>query len=255
LPTQRPPAAHIEIYGDATARRQVRVVALGDSTLTGPGLSCPDDVWLPLALRDLGGELRFEYVSLAVGGSRAADVLTRVPDALRLDPDIVVVAVGANDALHAVPLRQTRERLDSTISRLLRSVDVVAVANVGDLGNVARVPSPLSSAIRLRGRRTTRMIERVVEGHDGAVLLDVTSANSAFRDRDVFTPDLFHPGIEGHRAWARAVTPGLRTALERLAGAPHRSSPPTVAARRVEAELPDAAVAGRFPGAVCVFAS
>ena len=97
---------------------------------------------------------------------------------------------------------------------------MVAVANVGDLGNIARVPTPLSSVIRSRASQARRAIEHVVAAHDRAVLLDVTRADGAFRDRAIFTPDLFHPGVAGHAAWADSVLDDLRAAIASGVGSP-----------------------------------
>lgn len=201
----------------------VRVVALGDSSLTGPGLTDPDAIWLRQALVALELDRPVDLTSLAVGGSRTADLTRRVPDAVALRPDVVVVAVGSNDVVHATPARQVVTRLDEVLRHLCAAVPVVAVANVGDLGNVARVRPPLETALRLRSRRVRMAIEAVVERHAAALLLDVTPADVAFRDPTVFAPDLFHPGAEGHARWAEAAQPGLREAFARV-GARSRCS-------------------------------
>lgn len=52
----------------------LRVVVLGDSTLTGPGLAAPEDIWLRQAIRRLRLRRAVCVVSLAVGGSRVSDV-------------------------------------------------------------------------------------------------------------------------------------------------------------------------------------
>lgn len=219
LPSQVEPQRS-EVIEIASARpgtravRPLRIVALGDSTLTGPGLQRGEDVWLPRALQQLRLGRAVHYISLAVGGSRSADVVDRITDALRRQPDLVVVAVGSNDILHGVPIRTLQAQLDETVARLLVAVPVVAVANVGDLGNIARVPAPLSSVIRSRASRARRAIERVVASHHRAVLLDVTRADEVFRDRAIFTPDLFHPGVAGHAAWADSVLEDLRGAVD-----------------------------------------
>jgi lysophospholipase L1-like esterase len=197
------------------------LVALGDSTLTGPGLADPDDVWLRRSLLDLRLERTVEVTSLAVGGSRAADVHRIVPAALELRPDMVVVAVGSNDAFHGTNIRSFAEALDAIVAMLLTEIPTVVVCNVGDLGNVARVPMPLSSVLRQRSLAVSRRIEAVVARHEGATLLDVSASNVAFRDRGVFAEDLFHPNRSGHQIWADVARPGLSDALTRLAGAPH----------------------------------
>lgn len=199
----------------------LRVVALGDSTLTGPGLTDPSSIWLRRALHRLELEPTVEMISLAVGGSRVSDVLRRVQEAIELEPAMVVVAVGSNDALHATPNRRFAAQFDELLDRLTAAVPVVAVANVGDLGNIARARAPLTTALRLRGRIICRTIEQVVARHDGVVLLDVTPSNEPFRNPDVFGADLFHPSEIGHSIWADAIHADLRVAFHRLGSRQH----------------------------------
>lgn len=198
------------------ARPPVRVVFLGDSSLTGPGLRGPEDVWMRQALDRLDHDRPMEITSLAVGGSRVADVAGRVEQALELSPDLLVLAVGANDAIHGTRVTTFASRLDAVLERILVAVPLVAVANLGDLGNVARLPRPLNAAMRARSALICSAIEQVVASHRRAVLLDVTGSNEAFRDRHVFGADLFHPNELGHSIWAEAVLPGLESAFGRL---------------------------------------
>src|SRR6187401_1153762 len=124
--------------GGTSSETPLRVVALGDSTLTGPGIDDPRDIWLPRALAHLDVPGGVELISLAVGGSCAVDVAARVDEAIELDPDLVVIAVGCNDVIHSTPTRRFAATLDSVIDRLHRADVVVAVANIGDLGTIAR---------------------------------------------------------------------------------------------------------------------
>lgn len=195
----------------------IRLVALGDSTLTGPGLADPDSIWLRRSLAGLGLDRPVDLVSLAVGGSRARDVLATVPDALERSPDAVIVAVGSNDAIHGTGHRTFTTTFDAIVTSLLATVPAVGVCNVGDLGNLARVPTPLSSVLHQRSTAISRRIRAVVARHEGAVLIDVTTSNVGFRDRGVFAEDLFHPNEHGHALWAEAARPGLRDLLARAA--------------------------------------
>ncbi|MGN6694989.1 MAG: SGNH/GDSL hydrolase family protein [Aquihabitans sp.] len=208
------------VPGTAPDDDPIRLVALGDSTLTGPGLNDPDDIWLRRSLAELRLERTVDVVSLAVGGSRVADVRAAVPEAIALDPHVVVVAVGSNDAIHGTGFRAFTEALDTVVAALLTQASAVAVCNVGDLGNVARVPMPLSSLLRQRSIAISRRIATVVAKHEGAVLLDVSASNVGFRDRGVFAEDLFHPNATGHALWAQAAQPGLREVLAGLAAPP-----------------------------------
>lgn len=208
-----PSSVGIDASGRVQGRHEgppLTMVVLGDSTSTGPGLSDPEEIWFRQALAELDLPRPVEVVSLAVGGSRAADVLELVDDAVAVHPDIVLVSVGSNDAIHGTPTWRFEALFDELVGRLENELPVVAVANIGDLGNVARVPHPLKSVLRTRSRMISRKIEQVVARHEHTVLLDVTPSNNGFRNVAVFGPDLFHPNSAGHSLWAAAVTPTIR---------------------------------------------
>lgn len=194
----------------------LKVVALGDSTLTGPGLVDPEQIWLQVALRRIPHDRPVRLVSLAAGGARVAGAAARVDEAVSLEPDMAVVAVGSNDVIRGVAPQQLAARLAVVVVRLLETVPVVAVANVGDLGNVARFPPPLNEWLRRRSQWSSRAVEAMVADRDRVALLDVTPSNGAFRDRDMFAADLFHPTSAGHLRWAEAAQPGLQAAFDRM---------------------------------------
>jgi lysophospholipase L1-like esterase len=194
----------------------LRVVVLGDSTLTGPGLAAPEDIWLRQAIRRLRLRRAVCVVSLAVGGSRVSDVAARVDEAAVLKPDLAVVAVGSNDVIRGVPVQTLARKLGSVVDSLLDAAPVVAAANMGDLGNVLRFPAPLNIVLHMRSRQAARAIGATIERRRRAVLLDVTRSNPAFRDPGVFVADRFHPNAAGHAAWADSALPGMRLAFDRL---------------------------------------
>ena len=213
-PLPRP--GDIDTSGMVNAERDgtpMRVVVLGDSTLTGPGLTSPDDVWVRQALMtvDLGRPV--DLISYAVGGSRVADVVRRLDDVDLIGVDAVILSVGSNDAIHGTGVRRFARTYDALLARLLAEVPVVALTNIGDLGRIARLPRPLRQIIGRRGRTFCRTVERVAAGHRRAVLLDVTPSNHWFRDRSLFGPDLFHPTRAGHTKWAEVAAPHLLLAL------------------------------------------
>ncbi len=215
LPTLTEVDLSSRIFGAADSG-SVRVVALGDSTLTGPGLSDPSKIWLSQAICLLAPVFDVELISLAVGGSRVADIGGQIERVVELGPALVVLNVGANDVLHGTPHRRFIADFDALLTSLVERVPVVAVTNIGDLGTVARAPRPLSNALRIRSRSFSGAIERIVAAHDQAVLLDVTPADIFFGTRDMFGDDLYHASEIGHFRWAEATTSGLRVAFDRL---------------------------------------
>ena len=78
-------------------------VVLGDSTAAGRGANYANGIAVRTA-RHLARSRPVLLVNLAVSGARVADVARdQLPAAVRLKPDLVLLAVGANDATHFTP--------------------------------------------------------------------------------------------------------------------------------------------------------
>jgi lysophospholipase L1-like esterase len=203
--------------GDA-AHRTIRVGAAGDSTLTGPGLDDPGDVWLRQALRELAvaQQRHFELRSFAMGGARMTHVLRDQIDRLvAFGPDIAVVVVGTNDAIHFTPLADVHASCTRLVSRVAAAVPEVLLGGVGDLANIARVQWPLAAALRRRGRLVDGIIRGVAAQHDNVHYVDVSRADADFRRGGValLAPDLFHPNRDGHALWAGVSQGALLRAM------------------------------------------
>lgn len=202
--------------GDSTLPT-VRIVALGDSTMTGPGLDHPDDIWIRQAARRLTDRYHVDLVSLAIGGSRAADV-ARQQLPLVSSADIAVVTAGSNDALHGDPSARTERYLRQVVAELLDKTHIVILTGVGELGGIPRLPRPLSWVVRARADTMERVHTRVAEMSDRIIKVPIreTAAPRFRTESDLFAPDLFHVNARGHAIWADALLPSLEEAVLRL---------------------------------------
>ena len=197
----------------------VRVAALGDSSLTGPGLGHGSHVWLARLVDGLPYDV--ELSSHARGGSRVADVLRRqAPTAMLERPDLFVVAVGANDAIHMTPSRQFSWQLGFLLDQL-RAVAPVVTLGIGDLSVIPRVPRSLKPALSRRSAAIDRVHRRVAERREGVVRVPVSELSDPHFRRmgpDMFVEDLFHPGREGHQLWGDLFRPHVYHALVDVVG-------------------------------------
>lgn len=207
-------------FGSRDAR-EVRLGALGDSTMTGPGLPLSDHIWVRRVARRLATDYRVRLYSRAFGGAKARDVLEyQVDEMLPLRPQIALVSVGGNDALRGTPMRRYEAELHEICTRLLEVADRIVLPGIGDLGTIPRLPRPLSRIGARRGRACDRVHRRVAEMIDGVAYVPMTGSGiSAFKrdPRNMFAPDLFHPSEHGHALWADAIYPTLRAAVGDLA--------------------------------------
>lgn len=184
----------------------LRAVALGDSTLTAPGLDQADDIWIRAVVRSLAASTGrpVELCSFGVGGSTSADVLSgQLSAALALDPHLAFVSVGANDLIRGVPARRLARNLDEIVARLRENGAQVVMSGVGDLGSIPRLAPPLRQMASRLGRRGDRIHAVVAERHRAIKADQWRWAAQQFRTRkDVWSADRFHPSAAGHEIWA-----------------------------------------------------
>ena len=197
----------------------IQIVALGDSTLTGPGLERPEDIWLHQALEMVDG-LGHCIRSFAKGGARVRDVVDdQLVLAVAASPDLAIISIGSNDSLRGVTMPSMRRDLNTILSGLA-SISVVVLLGIGDLGTIPRLPQPLAGLARTRGRMVDRMQLEVAANHEQVLKVPLYElAGPVFRaNPNLFTPDLFHPNQAGQRVWARAAAPTLCRAISHIIG-------------------------------------
>jgi acyl-CoA thioesterase-1 len=173
------------------------VVFLGDSLTAGYGLS--EEQAFPALLGEL---LPIRLVNAGVSGDTSAGGLRRLPWLLTQHPDVLVVGLGANDALRGLAVAHTEENLRAIITQARR-----AGARVLLLG--MRLPPNLGAdyirsfeAVYPRVAKETGvpLVPFFLEGVGGVAELN--------------QEDGIHPTAEGQRRIAATVLPYLQRVLE-----------------------------------------
>src|ERR1700726_2693353 len=100
----------------ALAQTPRKVLAVfGDSLSAGYGLaagqSFPDDMQRTL---DKEG-YAWRVVNLGISGDTTEGGVSRIQSAVRLKPEVVVLELGGNDGLRGLPLKVTRQNLETMI--------------------------------------------------------------------------------------------------------------------------------------------
>ena len=129
-------ALFVLIVASASAQAEAPVILVfGDSISAGYGLTRVEQGWVELLktrLKALGyGD---QVVNASVSGETSAGGLARLPRALELHrPKIVILELGANDGLRALPVAQLR-------ANLTQMVDLAAAAGAKVLLLGMRMP-------------------------------------------------------------------------------------------------------------------
>jgi lysophospholipase L1-like esterase len=185
----------------------LRVAVLGDSSVTAPGVAGPQEIWVSLICERLARDRHVVLGSFAVGGSMAHDVIVnQLEEAVRFDPDLIFVSVGANDVIKGVPIGRFAANLDHLISALADTGAVVVQSGVGVLGTIPRLHPPLSHLMSRRAERFDRVHWRIAETH-GTAVVDQRSDDAGLwnTDRTLWAEDYFHVSAAGHARWAETV--------------------------------------------------
>lgn len=196
----------------------VTLVVLGDSTAAGIGAESPSQTYPAILAarfaRAIGRAVELKV--LGVSGARVADVAdTQAPKAVGLGPDVVVVAIGANDVTHLTPLGSVRAGMARTLDVLAGSDATVIVAGAPDMRAIAW-HQPLRWLAYLRGVQVAGAIEEVARARGVAVveLAERTGPHFARDPARHFSSDGFHPSGTGYERWADAIFPVLLRAWQ-----------------------------------------
>jgi lysophospholipase L1-like esterase len=211
--------AELDVSGDygTGCGQPLRVAVLGDSTLTGPGLDHPGQVFVARCADRLPQRVRLERH--AVGGSRVRDVVEQqLPAVLAAPPALAFVSVGANDAIHGTPTG----RYGRALAQLLLALSAAGVWTVAcglpDLSVLPRVPRSLRRLVGARGAAVDREHARVTSRHPRAIRVPAGPVvDDHFRARGAarFAGDRYHPNAAGHAVLADACYPYFAEAVAR----------------------------------------
>lgn len=96
----------------ATEAAEHTVLVMGDSLSAGYGMAASEG-WVALAGRQLeAGHPGWRMVNASISGETTAGGAARIDGELaRVKPEVVVIALGANDGLRGLPLPQSRANL------------------------------------------------------------------------------------------------------------------------------------------------
>ena len=164
----------------ATAERTVLV--LGDSLSAAYGLSA-EDGWVAL----IGARIQqrrpgWRMVNASISGETSAGGAARIIDAVvRHRPDVVVIALGANDGLRGLPIEQTR-------INLARMIGAAHGAGAEVLLIGMRMPPNLGAEYTRAFEETYRMLSQRFDTALLPFLLEPIAL-----DRDAYQADNLHP--------------------------------------------------------------
>jgi acyl-CoA thioesterase-1 len=190
------PAATTPVVAPAEPR--VRVAFLGDSLTAGLGLAAADAFPARLGALLAAEGHPIDVTNAGVSGDTSEDGLARVDWLLSQHPQVVVVALGANDGLRGLPTDRLERNLDVIVQRCQESGATVLLCGMRLPPNYGRDYVRDFEAVfpRIGERRHVPVMPFLLEG--------------VAMDPKLNQDDGIHPTAEGHGRVAAAVLPYLR---------------------------------------------
>ncbi|WP_073014920.1 arylesterase [Roseibium suaedae] len=180
----------------------LKLVVLGDSLSAGYQLGAGEGFpeQLQKALREKGHDV--EVINAGVSGDTSSGGLSRLDWSVGPDADAVIVELGANDMLRAIPPQKTRENIEAIVGGLTQRGVAVLVAgmmaqrNLGD--DYAEAFDPI--------------FPEVAKAHDA--LLYPFFLEGVALNPDLNLSDGMHPNAEGVSVMVRNMLPIVETLLK-----------------------------------------
>jgi acyl-CoA thioesterase-1 len=180
----------------------LRIVAFGDSLTSGHRLP-KSDAYPAVLERALNGSgVRAVVVNHGISGDTSARGLRRLDRTLAEEPQILIIAFGANDGLRGVPVGE----LKSNLARMIEAAQARG----------ARVLLVGMEALPLYGFQYSMDFHRVYPDLAAAhrVPLVPFMLTGVLGNRDLMSADGIHPNASGARAIAETVLPHVRAMIE-----------------------------------------
>jgi len=194
-------ALALSTVGVSGARAERVIVALGDSLTAGLGVAADEAYPARLEARLAREGYAYRVVNAGVSGDTTAGGLRRVDWVLRAKPEIVIVALGANDGLRAQSPQAMRENLAAIVRRLQAAGARVLLAGM-------RLPPNYGAEYTKEFQTVFPDVARSTGAAFMPFLLDGVAADPRLNQ-----PDGIHPTAAGQQVIADRLWPYLRPLL------------------------------------------
>jgi acyl-CoA thioesterase I len=182
--------------------KPIRMVALGDSLTAGYNLpaSAAFPAVLQRALRAKG--ISIEIENAGVSGDTASAGRDRLDWSIADGTDMVLVSLGANDALRGLDVAVTQKALDEIITRLKARKMKVLLAGIFAPPNNGPVYAEAFKAmyVNLSAKHGVPLYPFFLDGVAGNAKLNL--------------PDQLHPNMEGVEEMVRRIQPFIEAGLK-----------------------------------------
>jgi len=200
--TPRLPDAALPWVGRVEGPDPLRLLVLGDSTAAGVGADTQDEALPGNVARELAARTGrgVEWRAVGRNGATSRDLITDFLDDATSQPvDVVLLSIGANDALGLRPRRAFARDVNTLLTRLREVSPLVIMSSLPSFVQFELLPQPLKWNLYLHSRSLEDAARALVARTPGVHM----SPPPPKYTEGFFATDLFHPSASGYRDWGR----------------------------------------------------
>ena len=167
----------------------VKIIAIGDSLTAGYGLNLDDSYPKQLEKKLIENNFNVQIINAGVSGETTAGLLERVEFITKQNPEIILITIGGNDALRALPVTET----EKNILGIIKSLKEVLPANKIFLMQI-QAPANLGIAYT---RQFNTMYQKIAESQNINLVPFVVP--EVFTNSTLMQNDGIHPNPQGYK--------------------------------------------------------
>lgn len=192
-------------------------VALGDSTVEGIGASSHEKSYAGILHSTIKKHKKnVIYQNLGKHGAPIHRVINhQLDNAIKLQPDIITISVGANDLRFGTLPRVFEKRLRNLIDRIHAETNAKVIINtIPDFSYAPKVPVFLRHVSRMGIKKYNDVIIKVAK-EKKVIHIDLFEHGTYYSQHfpEAIADDGFHPSNIGYAIWAREILSSMKPLL------------------------------------------
>lgn len=183
----------------------LRYVACGDSGTAGTGASSSEKSYAHLIASELSKNNTVSYANSSTNGALTKNfILRQLPQILSVDPDIIVLSIGINDAFYLYSCRKIIKNIKLVLRELEEKTHAkIFMASLPDITGAQFFPYLYILFFNRRARLINAELKKLENGRTKVVDIYTIDWSSTGGREKIFAADGLHLNNRGHEKLAR----------------------------------------------------
>ena len=188
--------------GKLASSEKIKIIFLGDSLTEGYNI--PEGKDYVTLLTKKYSNLNLNIINGSISGSTSASAIGRMKWYLKLKPDIIVLALGANDGLRGSPIESMKKNLSTAIEMAKKEGIILILAGM-------KIPRNYGEDYYLKFEKT---FDDLAQKYKLPYIPFLLKGVAGVKEMNI--ADSIHPNEAGHKLMLKNVEPILMKEIRRL---------------------------------------